>query len=89
MKKIYEIYEINSYGDKGCAVASSYKKAIGYVFANTNYKAEGVKVGDEWIVYGDIEKYLKKPQKDISIFGKKNNYGYCSNGFRIIAVEMI
>lgn len=88
MKNIYEIYEIDSYGNKRCAVASSYKKAIEYVFANVNHKAEGVKINDEW-VYCDVEKYFKKPQEDISIFGKGNGYGYYSNGFRIIAIEII
>lgn len=87
MKKIYEIYEIDSYGDKRCAVASSYKKAVEYVFANVNQKVEGVKINDEW-VYRD-EKYFKKPQEDISIFGKSNGYGYYSKGFRIIAIEII
>ena len=88
MKNIYEIYEIDSYGNRRCAVASSYKKAIEYVFANTNQKVEGVKINDEWIHY-DIEKYFKKPQEDISIFEKGNGYGYYSNGFRIIAIEII
>ena len=88
MKKIYEIYEIDSYRDKRCAVASSYKKAIEYVLANTNHKTEGIKINDEWVHY-DIEKYFKKPQEDISIFGKHNGYGYYSKGFRIIATEII
>ena len=88
MKNVYEIYEIDSHGNKRCAVASSYKKAIEYVFANVNHKAEGVKINDEW-VYCDIEKYFKKPQKDICIFGKSNGYGYYSKGFRIIAIEII
>ena len=88
MKKIYEIYVIDSCGNKRCAIASSYKKAIDYVFANTNHKAEGVKINDKWIYY-DIEKYFTKPQKNISIFGKSNGCGYYSNGFKIVAVEMI
>lgn len=87
MKNVYEIYEIDSYGDKRCAVASSYKKAIEYVFANVNQKVEGIKINDEW-VYRD-EKYFKKPQEDISIFGKSNGYGYYSNGFRIVAIKII
>ena len=87
MKKIYEIYEIDSCGDKRCAVASSYKKAVDYVFANTNHKAEGVKINGEWIYY-DIKKYFTKPQEDISIFGE-SSCGYYFNGFRIIAVKVI
>lgn len=88
MTVAYEIYEINSYRDERCAVASSYKKAIEYVFANVNQKAEGVKINGEW-VYGDLAKYFKKPQEDICIFGKGNGYGYYSKGFRIIAIEII
>lgn len=88
MKKIYEIYEIDSCGDKRCAVSSSYKKAIEYVFANTDHKVEGVKINGEW-VYDEVEKYFKKPQENICIFGESNNWGYYFNGFRIVAVETI
>lgn len=88
MTTAYEIYEINSYRDERCAVASSYKKAIEYVFANINRKAEGVKINGEW-VHCDLAKYFKKPQEDICIFGKYNGYGYYSQGFRIVAIEII
>ena len=88
MKKIYEIYEIDSCGDKRCAVASSYKKAVDYVFANTDHKVEGVKINGKW-VYCEVEKYFKKPQENICIFGKTNGCGYYSNGFRIVTTDMI
>lgn len=87
MKNVYEIYEIDSYGNRRCAVTSSYKKAIEYVLANTNQKVEGVKINNKW-VFRD-EKYFKKPQEDISIFGKCSDYGYYSNGFRIKATKVI
>lgn len=87
MKKLYEIYVIDSCGDKRCAVSSSYKKAIEYVFANTDHKAEGVKINGKWVYY-EVEKYFKKPQENICIFGKGNG-GYYFNGFRIVATETI
>lgn len=88
MKKVYEIYEVDSYGRSRCAVASSYKKAIEYVLANTDQKVEGIKINGEW-TYCNIEKCLKTPQKDITIFGKCSNYGYYSNEFRIITTKVI
>ena len=86
MKYVYEIYPINSYKERRCAIAASYKKAYEYVMANTNNQIAAIKINDEW--NSELER-ARTYQSNIVIFGKEGCGGCYFNGFRIVKTEII